>query len=233
MTVTAPAAAAGKGRKGTDMDPRTIIRCRLGHSLAAAAVAILVLFGARGVALAGFDEGLAAVEAGDYAAALGEFTPLAEAGDSEAQYQLAILHKDGLGTARDDDEAARLYRMAADQELSAAQLGLGQMYAYGQGVDYDAVEAVVWYRRAAEQGLAEAQVLLGMSYAYGDGVVMDMVHAHKWLNLAAAAMPPGYQRDEAVDSRAMIEAELIPAQITEAQRLATNWHVRYAEEGIR
>ena len=194
---------------------------------------MLALFGAPGAAPAGFDEGLAAVEAGDYAAALSEFTPLAEAGDSEAQYQLAILHKDGLGGARDDDEAARLYRMAADQGLAPAQLGLGQMYAYGQGVEYDTVEAVVWYRRAAEQGLAEAQVLLGMSYAYGDGVVMDMVHAHKWLNLAAAAMAPGFEHDEAVESRAMIEAELIPAQITEAQRLATNWHVRYAEESGR
>ena len=215
------------------MRVRSIVQRRLGRSPAAAAVAILVLFGAPGAALAGFDEGLAAVEAGDYAAALAEFTPLAEGGDSEAQYQLAILHNEGLGTARDEDEAARWFRMAADQGLAQAQLSLGQMYAYGQGVEYDSVEAVVWYRRAAEQGLAEAQVALADSYAYGDGVVMDMVHAHKWLNLAAAGMPPGFERDAAVESRAMIESELIPAQIAEAQRLATNWHIRYAEEGGR
>ncbi len=66
-----------------------------------------------------------------------------------------------------------------------------------------------------------------------DAEPLDGPGAHKWLNLAAAGMPPGFERDAAVESRAMIESELIPAQIAEAQRLATNWHIRYAEEGGR
>ena len=39
-----------------------------------------------------FQKGLAAAQAGDYATALQEWTPLAEAGDAAAQYNLGIMY---------------------------------------------------------------------------------------------------------------------------------------------
>ena len=38
-----------------------------------------------------FQKGLAAYQAGDYAAALQEWTPLAEAGDADAQFNLGLI----------------------------------------------------------------------------------------------------------------------------------------------
>ena len=60
----------------------------------------------------------------------------------------------GQGVAKDDAEAARWYRMAAEQGNPDAQFNLGLSYAKGQGVAKDNAEAVHWYRLAAEQGNA-------------------------------------------------------------------------------
>ncbi|GAB6068870.1 hypothetical protein JCM13664_21910 [Methylothermus subterraneus] len=52
-------------------------------------------------ALAGFDEGLAAANRGDYATALKEWRPLAEQGDAVAQYNLGVMYDNGLGVPQD------------------------------------------------------------------------------------------------------------------------------------
>ena len=57
----------------------------------------------------------------------------------------------------DDAEAAKWFRMAADQGYAASQYKLGVGYANGRGVPEDHAEAVKWYRKAAEQGYAKAQ----------------------------------------------------------------------------
>jgi TPR repeat protein len=53
---------------------------------------------------------------------------------------------------KDDKEAARWFRHAADKGNAGAQYQLGLMYAKGQGVAKDDKEAVAWYRKAADQG---------------------------------------------------------------------------------
>ncbi len=62
---------------------------------------------------------------------------------------------------QDYAEAAKWYRLAADQGDTGGQYNLGLMYARGQGVPQDDTEAVKWYRLATEQGFAEAQYYLG------------------------------------------------------------------------
>ena len=59
--------------------------------------------------------------------------------------------------ARDDAEAARWFRMAADEGLPQAEYFVGVMYEHGVAVAQDYSEAVHWYRRAAEQGHALVQ----------------------------------------------------------------------------
>ncbi len=100
---------------------------------------------------------------------------------------------------------------------------LGFMYANGQGVFRDYAEAAKWYRLAAEQDGAAAQAKLGFMYGKGRGVTQDYVQAHMWLNLAAARMPPGEERDTAVENRDFAEKRMTPAQMAEAQRLAREW----------
>ena len=94
---------------------------------------------------------------------------------------------DGEGVPEDDAEAARWFRLAADQGLAGAQYdNLGNMYADGRGVPEDDAEAARWFRLAADQGLAGAQLNLGVMYANGEGVLQDNVTAHMWFNIAGA-----------------------------------------------
>ena len=67
------------------------------------------------------------------------------------------MYGTGSGVSRDDAEAIRWYRRAADQGDALAQSNLGWMYENGRGVQRDRVEAVRWYTRAADQGDSWAQ----------------------------------------------------------------------------
>jgi TPR repeat protein len=110
----------------------------------------------------------------------------AEKGDAQSQYELGTAFSNGsLGAAKDDAEAVKWYRKAAEQNDGMAQNNLGACYASGEGVAKDYVEAVKWYRKAAEQNLALAQNNLGTCYAEGWGVAKDYVEAVKWWRKAA------------------------------------------------
>lgn len=127
----------------------------------------------------------AAYHRGDYATALRLLKPLAEKGDPNAQYNLAILYYEGRGVPRNYAEAAKWYRKAADQGDVSAQYNLGNMYKDGQGVPQDYAEAVKWFRKAAEQGDAKAATNLAVRYASGQGVPKSQVEALKWFRVAA------------------------------------------------
>jgi TPR repeat protein len=130
-----------------------------------------------GVALgADYYEGLAAFKAGNYEAALEQWQPLAEAGFPEAQYQLARMYHRGYAV-QDDAEAARLYRLAAEQGHLMAQNNLGVMYEQGRGVERDEAQAAQWYTKAAQEGLIVAQANLALLYDDGRGVSADAKRA--------------------------------------------------------
>ena len=95
------------------------------------------------------------------------------------------------------------------------------MYDNGQGVAQDYAAAVSWYRKAADQGNALAQTILGVMYENGQGVAQDYVQAHKWFNLGAVS-----GNAIAVKNRDIVAAKMTPAQIAEAQRLASAWKAK-------
>jgi hypothetical protein len=79
-------------------------------------------------------------------------------------------------------------------------------------------EAFRLFRLAAEQGDAGAQFNLGVMYNNGKGVPQDYVSAHMWFNLS------GSNGDkDAVEKRNIVEKKMTKDQISEAQRLASNW----------
>lgn len=78
-----------------------------------------------------------------------ELRALAEQGDPDAQGDLATLHAWGAGVPQDQDEAARLYRLAAVQGDEAAQYNLANHYTRGAGVPQDILRAYMWYAIAA------------------------------------------------------------------------------------
>ena len=162
----------------------------------------------------------------DYAEAAKWFRLAAEQGDDRAMYNLGLTYSNGLGIPRDYAEAAKWFRLAAEQSNTDAQYNLGVMYENGQGVPQDHAESVKWYRMAAEQRDAFAQHSLGVMYLEGLGVPQDNVRAHMWFDLAASRSPPGELRYMAVKARDLVAERMTPAQITEAEKLAREWHPR-------
>ena len=70
------------------------------------------------------------------------------------------MYEDGRGVPQSDSEAARWYRLAADQGDADAQCILGWMYKNGRGVPRSHEEATRWYRMAADQDHEEAKKAL-------------------------------------------------------------------------
>ena len=89
---------------------------------------------------------------GDFAATKND----AESGDAEAQNNLGVMYKKGLGVSEDYAEAVKWYRLAADQGYGYAQGNLGVMYHDGRGVPQDYGEAFAWFSVAAAFGDANA-----------------------------------------------------------------------------
>jgi TPR repeat protein len=101
----------------------------------------------------------------------GQTESLALASSVSAQSNLGVFYRDGRGgLAKDDREAARLYKLAADKGNITAQVNLGFLYEQGRGgLAKDDREAARLYKLAADQGNITAQVNLGFFYEQGRG----------------------------------------------------------------
>src|SRR5260370_37955094 len=88
---------------------------------------------------------------------IGEVKAKAEAGDAESEVELGLRYLDGKDVPKNQVEAVKWFRKAAEQNFAAAQNKLGVCYGNGEGVAKDQVEAGKWVCKAAEQNIAEAQ----------------------------------------------------------------------------
>ena len=113
-------------------------------------------------AMAGYDAGLKAYSAGDYATALIEFRA---DNSAQAKYHLSLMYDKGDGVTQDRAKSLEWLRRSAEQGLDVAQANLGIMYCEGYLVRQDMAEGLKWLRRAAEQGLEEAQSVIIMATA--------------------------------------------------------------------
>src|SRR4030095_14251344 len=95
----------------------------------------------------------------------------AETEDAARLYERAVGYEKGSGGAQKDErEAARLYRLAADRGSAKAQSSLGFLYEHGLGgLDKDENEAARRYKLAADQGDARGQHNLAVFYEDGRG----------------------------------------------------------------
>ena len=134
---------------------------------------------------ADFKAGLDAYQHGDFAGAAREWTPLAEAGDAHAQYNMGLLYAAGKGVTQDYNQAVEWYRKAAEQGVPAAAYNLGVIYANGQGVPANSPEAAKWFLKAAEQGIPNAVIGLGNVYYDAEPGFRNYDEAQKWYLQAA------------------------------------------------
>ncbi len=134
--------------------------------------------------------GIAAFEAKNFAQSLAMLGPLAEVGEADAQYRLAIMYQNGLGVVRNELLAMKWMVVAANQNFPLAQHGLGFMYMDGDCVAKNGEKAVLWFSRAAEQGMIGSLTSLAMIYETGNGVPQNIEEARRLYRLA------GFSDDE-------------------------------------
>jgi len=100
-----------------------------------------------------------ALESGEYAQAMRELLPAAQAGNAEAEELIGVMYALGLGVARDDRRAFEWYLRAALKGHAGAQSGVGWYFETGRGLPApDLVRAYMWYALSAIGGDPDAAV---------------------------------------------------------------------------
>ena len=161
-------------------------------------------------AAAGVPEGKAAWAAGDYAAAIVQLRPPAEAGDAEAQFYLGEAYRLGRGVTADTDLAIVWYRRSAALGNARARDALGlTLFASGKRP-----EAIPLLEKAAEGGDARALYVLGTAHFNGDNTTRDWPLAYAMMMRASANGLP-----QAKTSLDVMDRYLFPADKVRAQQL--------------
>jgi hypothetical protein len=81
---------------------------------------------------------------------------LAERGEAQAQFSLAMAYLNGRGVLQNFQTAFKWFDQAAQQNHAESQYRLGIMYRNGHGVGIDKTKAYVWFNLAAAQGHTRA-----------------------------------------------------------------------------
>jgi hypothetical protein len=137
---------------------------------------------------------------GWYSEARQTWTPLAEAGDCNAQVGLGLLYVRGAGVQKSYEEAKRWWEKAANQGNFLAQRVLGNMYSHrGDPPVFSCVD--------------------------GCGVSRDWVTAYKWYTLASTS-DDEKMREHVRKALDRIRHEMTPEQIEAAQDLVRQWTPR-------
>jgi TPR repeat protein len=127
------------------MNTKILIR---GMCLTAALVGVVAL---SPVHAQDYNKGFLAAEAGDYKTAAQTWGPLADEGDSAAQFNIALMYHSGLGVPVDETKAVEWYRRSANNGYTKAQEFLAAAYREGWfGLPQDAQKAAYWDSRLGE-----------------------------------------------------------------------------------
>lgn len=122
-----------------------------------------------------------AVDTKKYKSDVARLTPKADAGDPEAQYELAAVYFDGPQAKELLPEIMNLNEKAATKGYTDAQYFLGVMYDKGRGVANDDVKARNWYRIAAENNHSIAQFNYAVFLVQGRGGEIDEEAGWDWM----------------------------------------------------
>lgn len=168
---------------------------------------------------------LRALKNREYKVEFDRLLPLAEAGNGDAQNRIGEMYEFGQGVARNNDEALKWYRLAAEQNVVAAWHNLGRSYNFGTGVEQDYAKAEEWYRKAAEKGHMDAMFFLGTLYSnnHGQDTSTDTnILAYAWMHNAAEL---GNGTARAIEARLLMKLD--ESQLEEARSLAERFKAQY------
>lgn len=174
---------------------------------------------------ADYETGRIAFTKADYAGALVEWQPLAEQGDTRAQFNLGFMYKNGEGIKQNYKAAVKWYTLAAEQGYAKGQTSLGFMYDNGLGVTQNYETAARWYILAAEQGHAFGQFKLSLKYLAGEGVEKDNIRAYMWASLAKSN---GDKRASKLHD--FLINDILPSEVRKGQELTNQCIVKKYKE---
>ena len=100
-----------------------------------------------------------------------------------AKFHVAKAYETGFGFAKNYNEAARWYLLAAKQGMAKAQTKLADLYMNGLGVTKDYKQALKWYKEAADLGYNYAQYSLALLLPKMDHYKPPIAYA--WMKKAA------------------------------------------------
>jgi hypothetical protein len=111
---------------------------------------------------------------------------IAEQGDPDAQYVLALRYLDGQGVKKDQKAGILWLKKAIEQDYPKAVYRYAKLFEEGKAVPMNAKSAAEWYLKAAKLGVVGAQRKMGELYQEGKGVNKDPVSAYAWYNVSFA-----------------------------------------------
>lgn len=144
----------------------------------------------------------------------------ARIGTLEAQYELALMYANGVGTAMDIARAIQWLQQAASKGLAAAQFLLATRYLNGVGVERDEAAALLWLGRAVAQGHTKAQLRLGR--------FLETPHREAALSFLHQAAVAGLVEAQWAWARAVLQAPADAGALTQAH----DWLQAAAEQGL-
>ena len=147
----------------------------------------------------------------------------AAGGDPEKLLALANCYLLGIGTEKNENEAARLHRLGAEKGDAFCQSCYGRDLLVSIGVKKDVPAAIAWLKKAAAQKQPDAEYALHQLYAEGDDVKVDPAEARKWLLLAAEH---GHH-----DARADLAEEILKTKDQKRAKSVLTWVRNGAHEG--
>jgi uncharacterized protein len=109
----------------------------------------------------------------------------ARQGHVDAINSLGYYYNNGIGTTKNLESAASLYKIAFELNHKYGSYNYAHMLRYGQGVTTDYPRALKGFQQAADQGHAGSANEIGLMYENGVGVDKNLTEAFKWFRKAA------------------------------------------------
>ena len=133
---------------------------------------------------ANFQDGVNAVNKGDYKAALAIFEDLSSKGDAEAQNKIGDMYFYEQGVGQDYKKAALWYEKAANQGHKIAQYNTAYLYKKS----YKSEKAIKWYEKAANKNTAQIPFKQSLGQSFSRGLQAGQQKAlGQWEKLASTA----------------------------------------------
>jgi TPR repeat protein len=166
----------------------------------------------------------------DMVEAMKYFRKGADLGNPDCQTSMGLIYQAGEripgGVKADPVEAAKWYRMAADQNHTEAIQHLAMMNAMGMGIEQNDSEAVRLFRKGAELGSADCKWGLGQCYLDGKGVKQDSVLAYSLYSASLNTVENPEQKKAMTERCNKLGKALTAEQLKKAEPLIQEWKTK-------